>query len=86
MQRESNYRSLRDAFKHRSPPLIPYLGMYLTDLVFTEDGNKDNSADGLINFTKRRLVAKTIRDIQTFQLDSYALIPLPQLQVSHQAK
>ena len=46
-------------------------GMFLTDLMFIDTGNKDLTDDGLINFGKRRLVAETIAQIQQYQQQPY---------------
>ncbi|KNC53740.1 Ras guanine nucleotide exchange factor A [Thecamonas trahens ATCC 50062] len=46
---------------------LPYLGMYLSDLTFMEDGNVDTVDDGLINFRKWRGVASIIGIIQRHQ-------------------
>jgi hypothetical protein len=35
---------------------FPYLGMYLTDLSFIEEGTPDFIPDGLLNFSKMRMV------------------------------
>jgi len=36
-----NHRNLRECIKSADPPIIPYLGMYLTDMMtFIEEGNK----------------------------------------------
>ncbi len=45
--------------------LFIHAGAHLTDLVFVEDGNKDELEGGLINFDKRYMVAKIIRELQS---------------------
>jgi son of sevenless-like protein len=54
----NNFSNFRDAVQHADPPIIPYLGVYLTDLTFIEDGNNSSLpvADGrtdIINFEVR---------------------------------
>lgn len=76
------YSSLRKAIKEANPPCIPYLGMYLTDLTFIEEGNKDTLTDfELINFHKRRLISETIRELKTYQQNAYNLQEVPAIQV-----
>jgi RasGEF domain/RasGEF N-terminal motif len=41
MSPDMNYRQYRAELKAVSPPCVPYLGVYLTDLTFIEDGNQD---------------------------------------------
>eukprot|EP00735_Rhodelphis_limneticus_P013211 TRINITY_DN677_c0_g1::TRINITY_DN677_c0_g1_i1::g.28801::m.28801 TRINITY_DN677_c0_g1::TRINITY_DN677_c0_g1_i1::g.28801 ORF type:complete len:859 (-),score=212.78,sp/Q54PQ4/GEFA_DICDI/36.55/4e-93,sp/Q54PQ4/GEFA_DICDI/47.37/8e-07,RasGEF/PF00617.14/6.1e+03,RasGEF/PF00617.14/7.7e-55,RasGEF_N/PF00618.15/1.6e-23 TRINITY_DN677_c0_g1_i1:289-2865(-) len=41
LKAENNYRELRELLQNCAPPKIPFLGVYLTDLTFIEDGNKD---------------------------------------------
>jgi son of sevenless-like protein len=63
-----NYTNLRNHL-HReiSPPIIPYIGVYLTDLTFLEDGNPDMAENGtLINFDKRRRIATVINEIKVW--------------------
>ncbi|KAJ6251331.1 guanine nucleotide exchange factor [Anaeramoeba flamelloides] len=70
-----NYRQLIGTIK---PPCVPYLGIYLTDLTFIEDGNYDFK-NGLINFSKRKLVYNVIEKIKTFQKIPYNLHPVHQI-------
>jgi son of sevenless-like protein len=79
VSRDNNYRSIRRAILDVKPPCIPYIGVFLTDLTFIEDGNPD-ILNGKINFIKRRKLAMLIRDIQTYQQTPYKLHHLPQLQ------
>eukprot|EP01100_Stratorugosa_tubuloviscum_P015878 TRINITY_DN960_c1_g1_i1.p1 TRINITY_DN960_c1_g1~~TRINITY_DN960_c1_g1_i1.p1 ORF type:complete len:980 (-),score=417.96 TRINITY_DN960_c1_g1_i1:169-3108(-) len=71
LSRDNNFSSLRSIIKTESPPLTPYLGMYLTDLTFIEDGNPDKVSEGLINFAKRRRISEVIRQVQQYQLTPY---------------
>jgi S-adenosylmethionine:diacylglycerol 3-amino-3-carboxypropyl transferase len=45
--------------------------MYLSDLVFIEDGNK-NFKNGLINFKKKILLSKIILQIRSLQQNKYS--------------
>ena len=38
------------------PPTIPYLGIYLSDLTYIEEGTPNFSDKGLLNFSKMRMV------------------------------
>jgi len=81
-----NYKNLRDYLKKVDPPCIPYLGMYLTDLIFLEEGNPneiqppENPSVQLINFDKRRRVSRTIQCIKQFQQMGYYYEPVKSLQ------
>jgi len=50
---------------------LPYLGVYLRDLTFIEEGNptflRENN---LINYEKIQLVGQVIREVQFFQKNS----------------
>lgn len=54
---DGRFRNLRDALHRCDPPCIPYLGMYLTDLSFIEEGTPNFTEDGLLNFSKMRMVS-----------------------------
>jgi son of sevenless-like protein len=86
MSAEGSYKSFRAALHSEDPPCIPYLGVYLADLTFIEDGNPDRvpSADDsgreLINFAKMRMLAKVIDEIRFYQQDPFAFEPVPRIQ------
>lgn len=42
-----------------NPPAVPYLGMYLTDLAFIEEGTPNFTEEGLVNFSKMRMVGSS---------------------------
>eukprot|EP01130_Rhizamoeba_saxonica_P008944 TRINITY_DN3625_c0_g2_i1.p1 TRINITY_DN3625_c0_g2~~TRINITY_DN3625_c0_g2_i1.p1 ORF type:complete len:622 (-),score=134.95 TRINITY_DN3625_c0_g2_i1:53-1918(-) len=75
---------LRQTLKSSNPPCIPYLGVYLTDLTFIEDGNPNylstecGSTD-IINFEKMRMVSDAIKDILLYQQMPYNFDKVPQI-------
>jgi len=79
MSPHSNYIKFRNYLhKEISPPCIPYLGVYLTDLTFIEEGNPDKiQEDKLINFDKRRRIAAVINEIKQYQQTPYYLAVVP---------
>ncbi|KNC48161.1 uncharacterized protein AMSG_04390 [Thecamonas trahens ATCC 50062] len=77
---EGNYKAYRKMLNKVDPPAVPYLGMWLTDLTFLEDGNPDTTDEGLINFAKYDLIAKVLGDVRQFQLMRYQLVPVELVQ------
>eukprot|EP01125_Pyxidicula_operculata_P009084 TRINITY_DN3004_c0_g1_i2.p1 TRINITY_DN3004_c0_g1~~TRINITY_DN3004_c0_g1_i2.p1 ORF type:complete len:700 (+),score=202.82 TRINITY_DN3004_c0_g1_i2:824-2923(+) len=75
-----NHQNYRELLKHSVPPCLPHFAIFLTDLIFIEDGNKDIINDRLINFKKRQLLYDVISKILQFQLDSYNFQSMPYLQ------
>jgi len=78
MSAESSYKNYRSVIHSCNPPLIPYIGVYLADLTFIDDGNP-NKFDGLINFSKRRLDYTVISEIQLYQNKPFNLSEYPEL-------
>ncbi|KAK4871680.1 hypothetical protein RN001_015804 [Aquatica leii] len=70
---DGRFRALRDALHRCDPPCIPYLGLYLTDLSFIEEGTANFTPDGLLNFAKMRMIAHVIREIRHFQQTPYKI-------------
>lgn len=81
MASTKNFGEYREKLRLANPPCIPFLGVYLTDLTFIEDGIASIvKTSNLINFAKRSKTAEVIRDIQQYQNVPYSLIPSLELQ------
>jgi len=93
MDPRMNFSEYRRNLHSLSCPCVPFLGVYLTDLTFIEDGNQtwiDLEAEQLghagsypavrvVNFDKFARIASKIREIQTHQTYSYSIHPLPEV-------
>ncbi|XP_034397730.1 ras-specific guanine nucleotide-releasing factor 2 isoform X4 [Cyclopterus lumpus] len=75
---EGRSKNLRETLKNCNPPCVPYLGMYQTDLAFIEEGRPNFTEEGLVNFSKMRMISHIIREIRQFQQTPY--------RIEHQAK
>eukprot|EP01095_Lingulamoeba_sp_RSL-Kostka_P006074 TRINITY_DN1875_c1_g2_i2.p1 TRINITY_DN1875_c1_g2~~TRINITY_DN1875_c1_g2_i2.p1 ORF type:complete len:162 (-),score=39.75 TRINITY_DN1875_c1_g2_i2:256-741(-) len=82
MDPSSSFKNYRKALQHSISPAMPYLGVYLTDLIYIEDGNTDYinpkppSDKVLINYHKRQMVYKVLQEILMYQQFSYSFPPL----------
>jgi hypothetical protein len=83
MEPYKSWANLRSVLETSPLPAIPYFGVFLTDLTFIEDGNKDNvevmntsgnSGQDLIyyNWKKRKLAFKVLQNIKKFQNTPYS--------------
>eukprot|EP00002_Diphylleia_rotans_P038559 TRINITY_DN8793_c0_g4_i1.p1 TRINITY_DN8793_c0_g4~~TRINITY_DN8793_c0_g4_i1.p1 ORF type:complete len:1087 (+),score=223.15 TRINITY_DN8793_c0_g4_i1:44-3304(+) len=79
MSPEGSYKNYREDIHTVNPPCVPFLGVYLRDLVFIEDGNPDTVGDNLINFQKRRFVYNVIQEICQYQQTAYRFEPVEPL-------
>ncbi|XP_051973652.1 ras-specific guanine nucleotide-releasing factor 2 isoform X2 [Xyrauchen texanus] len=70
---EGRFKNLRETLKNCNPPCVPYLGMYLTDLAFIEEGTPNFTEEGLVNFSKMRMISHIIREIRQFQQAPYRI-------------
>uniref|UniRef100_A0A6B2L358 Ras-GEF domain-containing protein n=1 Tax=Arcella intermedia TaxID=1963864 RepID=A0A6B2L358_9EUKA len=72
---DKNFKNYREALQTSNPPCLPYLGQYLTDLTFIEDGNPDYlplpQRKDIINIEKMTRIATTIQQICLYQQHSY---------------
>ncbi|KAK7205819.1 ras guanine nucleotide exchange factor domain-containing protein [Myxozyma melibiosi] len=84
---EKNYASYRTLLRKQIVPCLPYLGVYLTDLTFADEGNSDyrifhpdtEDASPVINFDKHVRSTKIIADLQRFQVP-YRFQEVPEIQ------
>jgi hypothetical protein len=78
----TDINGLRKKINTCVPPVIPYLGLYLTSLVQIDEGNPNFLGAGkLINYHKCQLIGQTITGLQKYQQQGYDFIPVPALQV-----
>ncbi len=53
---ERGFKKYKEKLRNVDPPCVPFLGMYMTWIVFIKDGNEDKihgMPDNFINFKKR---------------------------------
>ncbi|KAF9900157.1 hypothetical protein EC991_007818 [Linnemannia zychae] len=77
-----SWADYRQELHSANPPCVPFVGVYLTDLVMIQDGNPDflKGAEHHINFAKRVSTAEVIREIQQYQSVPYCLTTVPEIQ------
>lgn len=66
----SSYKHMREAAKSllsKKSPCLPYLGIYLADLIMTDEGSIPQLSPGVINFSKLSSVANIISDVMQFK-------------------
>ncbi|KNC49777.1 cell division control protein [Thecamonas trahens ATCC 50062] len=78
MSMEMGYTAYRTALQN-SERAVPYIGVFLGDLIFIEDGNPD-LIDGLVHWSKFRMMRNAIAEIRSFQSKPYAFVPVEPLQ------
>lgn len=80
---QRNFAEYRQRLKTTVAPCLPFLGVYLTDMTFIDDGNPDrrNSPGGnsLVNFDKYIKITRILNEIDQFQV-SYKLLEVEEIQ------
>ena len=76
---QGNFKHFRDLLDKAKGPCLPYIGIFLADLVFINE-NPDALNGTLINFQKHEMTAKILRKVQTYQQNSYNLIAVEFIQ------
>ena len=78
---DQNYKGYRQIIHTSKPPILPYLGVYLTDLTFIDEGNQ-GFVGGLINFWKANLLFNVLAEIAQYQQDAFPFKPDPVVQAA----
>ncbi|TDL15520.1 ras GEF [Rickenella mellea] len=73
-QKFSNYRS---TLAKVSPPCVPFIGVYLTDLTVIQHDIKDHLQPNMISFKNCQGIAEVLREIKHWQSAQFNLRPLP---------
>eukprot|EP01117_Protostelium_nocturnum_P018383 TRINITY_DN7676_c0_g2_i1.p1 TRINITY_DN7676_c0_g2~~TRINITY_DN7676_c0_g2_i1.p1 ORF type:complete len:700 (-),score=223.87 TRINITY_DN7676_c0_g2_i1:205-2304(-) len=76
---EKNYSALRAATKKATPPIVPFLGVWMQDLVFIDE-NPTKLKDDHINFDKMEMISDVIERIKYCSKSKYHLMPSPSIQ------
>ena len=79
-----NYFPYKKLLLTQTPPLIPYLGLFLRDLTTLEVGNPTYMDEGkkLINYEKFRMIAAVFQDFQKYQQVRYQFAPDKRIQTA----
>eukprot|EP00761_Pharyngomonas_kirbyi_P000502 gb/GECH01000502.1/.p1 GENE.gb/GECH01000502.1/~~gb/GECH01000502.1/.p1 ORF type:complete len:780 (+),score=147.68 gb/GECH01000502.1/:1-2340(+) len=79
LNHDGSYSAFRNALAASTPPCIPNLAVFLSDLVFTEEGNPNFLENSLVNWAKWELEYSIIQKIQQFQNTPYNIQPVHQI-------
>mmetsp|Transcript_7790 Transcript_7790/g.9650 ORF Transcript_7790/g.9650 Transcript_7790/m.9650 type:complete len:604 (+) Transcript_7790:463-2274(+) len=81
MSNDNNYANYRKLIKDSEQPSVPYIGVFLTDLVFIEESQPDYITNtNLINVTKLELTASVLFLLETCKRGEYNITPIPSLE------
>ncbi|KAJ3107489.1 hypothetical protein HDU97_004085 [Phlyctochytrium planicorne] len=74
-----NMKNYRDCLATASPPIVPFLPIYLKDLTFINDGNP-SQVNGMVNFDKLRMMGNRVKDIISLVGIEFKYEPNPAVQ------
>lgn len=59
IKNEKNFKVLRECLNSLNPPLVPYLGIFIQDLLAIDESFPNNDENGWVNILKRRKWKRT---------------------------
>lgn len=71
MSPKSSWKLYRATVREARMPCLPYLGCYLGDLTFVDEGNPDE-LEGMINFEKYLEIWRYIREVESFKAHRFS--------------
>jgi son of sevenless-like protein len=81
LDRENHFLGYRQSLKLVNPPCIPFIGIYLSDITFINQGNSSQLDNGrLINFDKYARLAVIVDEIRRLQSQQHRYAPLEDIQ------
>eukprot|EP00483_Globobulimina_turgida_P001323 UN01325 len=78
---KKNMANLRKLHRETYPPMIPYTGIFLQDLLSIEEGNKQRKDDGAVNFARLLRLSTVIDSILLHQKTTYKIMCDAKLQL-----
>jgi hypothetical protein len=75
LDNNKNFNYLRTIQRFNNVPCLPYIGIFLTDLTFIEEGNKSMN-ESRINFDKKRKIFKIIQNLVQYQSVDFGFVPV----------
>lgn len=75
-----NFKILREKIHSANPPLVPFPGVYLGDLVFLDTASSTVTKDGMVNFQKCQTLASYVMELKIYQQVSYSFEENPEVQ------
>lgn len=83
MEHTRNFSKYRERLRSKGP-LLPFLGLVLTDLTFCMSGNPEFRSDAtqekVINMVRCTKLAAILDSVQQFQKQPFALVEVPEIQ------
>ena len=76
MSADHNYRHYRERLAqlerdNYAGPMVPFLGVFLRDLTFLNDGNPKMLRKDLVNYNKMRMIGERILQLRKYQASPY---------------